>query len=319
MGHYATEEQLISLVSDMASKINIAGGTEGVSGSYTPVGTIIAYMGTTAPADHLACDGSLHQIASYPQLADFFYENFGASNYFGGNGTTTFAVPDLRGEFLRGTGTNSHTNQGSGANVGTHQDATEHRVLIANDAGVYVTYNATAIVNEDSELPSENKYVESNSATTGASPDYKPYTSRPTNTSILWCIKAIDFKAPAGMVVYSEQEHIVSQWITGEAVYEKTIVDTTPLTTQANTRLSYEISTTIPNIKELVALTGYLYVGSSVIYGLNAYKCSADGRTLAVMYSTFYVPSTGKFMLQVNGVESTTINKIVLNAYYNKN
>ena len=39
-----------------------------------------------------------------------------------GDGVTTFKVPNLLGEFLRGTGTNSYTNQGSGANVGVHQD-----------------------------------------------------------------------------------------------------------------------------------------------------------------------------------------------------
>ena len=89
-----------------------------------PTGSIIPYMGTSAPENYLICDGTTYNIADYQKLADHIKANFGSYNKFGGDGTTTFAVPDLRGEFLRGSGTNSHTNQGNGAAVGTHQNAT---------------------------------------------------------------------------------------------------------------------------------------------------------------------------------------------------
>ena len=95
MSKYATKEQLISIVQDMASKISVP--TIGIGGGYAPIGTIISYMGVTAPQDYLACDGSVYNISAYPDLADFIESQFGSKNYFGGNGTTTFGVPTLTG------------------------------------------------------------------------------------------------------------------------------------------------------------------------------------------------------------------------------
>lgn len=95
MSKYATKEQLISIVQDMASKISVP--TIGIGGGYAPIGTIISYMGVTAPQDYLACDGSVYNISAYTDLADFIESQFGSKNYFGGNGTTTFGVPTLTG------------------------------------------------------------------------------------------------------------------------------------------------------------------------------------------------------------------------------
>ena len=61
----------------------------------TPVGEIIRTVGNETPKHYLACDGSVYNIADYPHLAQYFKDNFGISNAFGGDGTTTFAVPDL--------------------------------------------------------------------------------------------------------------------------------------------------------------------------------------------------------------------------------
>lgn len=95
MSKYATKEQLISIVQDMASKISVP--TIGIGGGYAPIGTVISYMGVTAPQDYLACDGSTYNISAYSDLADFFESQFGSKNYFGGDGVTTFGVPTLTG------------------------------------------------------------------------------------------------------------------------------------------------------------------------------------------------------------------------------
>lgn len=226
MGKYATKEQLTALVADMASKINIASGTQGVSGSYVPIGCIEAFMGVEAPPDFLVCDGSLHSIASYPQLADHFYEQFGASNHFGGNGTTTFAVPDLRGEFLRGTGTNSHTNQGDGEDVGDHQDATDVPHVCSSGNNIMVWGTIQAHNYDKAEESSSRKIV---SATAGADSNVSNYTVRPTNTSVLWCIKAIDEKIQpgGGGIDYSTEEQDTGlKWIDGKPIYQKTVTGT---------------------------------------------------------------------------------------------
>ena len=64
----------------------------------TPVGEIIRTIGNETPKHYLMCDGSTHNIADYPYLAQYFKDTFGAINVFGGDGTTTFGVPDYTTE-----------------------------------------------------------------------------------------------------------------------------------------------------------------------------------------------------------------------------
>lgn len=64
----------------------------------TPVGEIIRTIGNKTPKHYLMCDGSTHNIADYPYLAQYFKDTFGAINVFGGDGTTTFGVPDYTTE-----------------------------------------------------------------------------------------------------------------------------------------------------------------------------------------------------------------------------
>ncbi|MBR1718044.1 MAG: tail fiber protein, partial [Bacilli bacterium] len=156
---------------------------------------IINYMGTIVPDHYLECDGKAYKISDYPILAEHIKTNFGSYNYFGGDGTTTFAVPDLRGEFLRGSGTNSHSDQGNGANVGTHQDATGvNHIFTGSDAQTYMRMtNYSSGINFDSHLSAnENgKYVNMQSSNFGTYPngDTTLYTSRPTNTSVMYAIR----------------------------------------------------------------------------------------------------------------------------------
>jgi len=62
-----------------------------------PPGMINAFAGTTAPAGYLMCDGSAVSRVTYADLFAVIGTTYGV-----GNGTTTFNVPDLRGEFIRG-------------------------------------------------------------------------------------------------------------------------------------------------------------------------------------------------------------------------
>lgn len=88
-----------------------------------PVGTVISFMGTSAPEDYLVCDGAEYPIGDYPDLAEHFRQQFGAAGHFGGDGENTFAVPDLRNLFLRGYHCGAEE-QLSGE-VGEKQKATE--------------------------------------------------------------------------------------------------------------------------------------------------------------------------------------------------
>lgn len=69
-------------------------GPQGPDGN--PIGSIISYLGNEPPKGYLVCDGKEYQIADHSQLAAFFEKEFGSKNHFGGDGTSTFAVPDFR-------------------------------------------------------------------------------------------------------------------------------------------------------------------------------------------------------------------------------
>lgn len=192
----------------------------------TPVGEIISYMGNTVPANYLACDGSEYNISDYQELANHFIKEFGSVNYFGGDGATTFAVPDLRGEFLRGTGT-AERNTGTGAAVGTHQDATSHVYIQHN------TYDNICIQSKESEVKPENvdtlhtnvektgRYWSRNGTFSGNG--NASYTSRPTNTSVLYCIKYKPTYFATDGHTYSYEERRVGTWVDGKPLYEKTV------------------------------------------------------------------------------------------------
>lgn len=165
--------------------------------SGVPTGNVISQMGNEAPTGYLICDGTTYNISDYPILANYIKDQFGSYNYFGGDGQTTFAVPDLRGEFLRGTDTATR-NTGTGAAVGVHQNPTQH---INSYIGNYGKQMYSTIKAGDGSLYNANmdKGFSGNTGmivingTYGTNSSYSTisttYTSRPTNTSVLYCIK----------------------------------------------------------------------------------------------------------------------------------
>lgn len=60
------------------------------------VGQIMAVAFGRAPENWALCNGQLVSVAQYQALFSLI------GTYFGGNGTTTFALPDLRGRTIRG-------------------------------------------------------------------------------------------------------------------------------------------------------------------------------------------------------------------------
>lgn len=185
-GYITVQEIGRQITIDPVEHINTTQGIEDA-----PVGHIISHMGNNAPAHYLICDGTEYTIEEYPDLAQHFINEFGSVNYFGGDGTTTFAVPDLRGEFLRGSGTATR-DTGSGADVGEHQDGTQHiNFRLGSGTGhPVVSSNSTLnITNKDKSIgqTSGERFGSNGSSTSNTTDDY--YTSRPTNTSVLYCIK----------------------------------------------------------------------------------------------------------------------------------
>lgn len=71
------------------------------SGLGNPTGAVIAFAGGAIPDGYLLCDGSAVRRSLYDNLFDVIGCDFGD-----GNGNTTFNLPDLRGEFIRGLDNN---------------------------------------------------------------------------------------------------------------------------------------------------------------------------------------------------------------------
>lgn len=202
------------------------GGNIAVTG-YVPLGTLLPFYGETAPDFFLACDGSTYNKADYPELANHLLSLTYNTPYVVDGDDTKFKVPDLRGEFIRGTGTNSRTSQGSGADVGEHQNATVHNNIHGEygNNSIGLTIDSQRITNGDNVTYNANtlKYITLNGTYTPSSaiyPDY--YTSRPTNTSVLFCIAYKDIYSNP-MNDYSTDEKVVGTWIDGKPLYQKTI------------------------------------------------------------------------------------------------
>ncbi len=73
------------------------GSAWGGLASGVPVGTILAHAANTPPSGFLECNGSNISRSTYATLFSTISTTFGV-----GDGSSTFALPDLRGQFIRG-------------------------------------------------------------------------------------------------------------------------------------------------------------------------------------------------------------------------
>jgi microcystin-dependent protein len=74
------------------------GGGQGFDGAEATLGDVVAFAGDFTPTGYLPADGRLLNISDYISL----FEVLGTT--YGGNGVTTFALPDLDGRTIIGTG-----------------------------------------------------------------------------------------------------------------------------------------------------------------------------------------------------------------------
>lgn len=259
----------------------------------TPVGEIINYMGTAAPVNYLVCDGTEYNISDYPYLTQHFIDHFGTVNYFGGDGTDTFAVPDLRGEFLRGTGTASR-NTGTGSDVGTHQNGTSHiaaRINQTNDMIIGGPFQTETIYSNCDTTTQANRARYIRLSQEGNFVETKTYTTRPTNTAIMFCIKYQPTYFMSTQATYSYGEKQIGTWVDGKPLYEKTInFEVLP---NADTGT---VSHGIENVDEIWIYDGYVKDLNSALrlqtghshtqYVQNSWNCSVDKTSVAFTTGT---------------------------------
>jgi len=153
-----------------------------------PVGMVAPFAGTAAPSGWLECDGSAISRTTYSDLFTALGTLYGV-----GDGSTTFNLPDLRGQFLRGwnhgAGTDpdaaSRTDRGDGTtgdNVGTKQ-ADENKSHTHITSGDFWRRPATDYVISLSTGTWDNLTTDPETSASGGN------ESRPKNVSVMFCIK----------------------------------------------------------------------------------------------------------------------------------
>ena len=288
----------------------------------TPVGEIISYMGTVAPANYLICDGAEYPIAEYPYLTQHFTNNFGSVNFFGGDGETTFAVPDLRGEFLRGTGANSHVatisggrtyKEGSGQGVGTHGASTSIPFIWnyrTQNTILMETFNSSKSDNKpegmDATISGSSRSSLYANSTKNTLSSIIPivFSVRPTNTAVLYCIKYRPTYFSQVQHTYSLEERRVGTWIDGKPLYEKTV----DFGAMPNSAISVSKDHGIEHVKRIWISGGHTYSMSNA-------NCSpiSNANPHSEGCWTFWV-NTNQISCQV-GMDRSNLNALVILHY----
>lgn len=166
-----------------------------------PVGTVIARLSNVPPIGFLECDGAEINRSAYSAL----YGVIGAFTHWG-NGTTTFNLPDYRGEFLRGWDHGRGADDGRG--LGSRQIGTAYIGSGAGQRTGIVNFGRWWEVNAlgyDLDISPQNGHpvhiFTTNGAVNGpftahgvhfsgvAVPNWDFARTRPRNRSIMYCIK----------------------------------------------------------------------------------------------------------------------------------
>ena len=140
----------------------------------TPAGAITAFAMSTAPSGWLKCNGQAVSRTTYAALFSAIGTTYGS-----GDGTTTFTLPDLRGEFIRGW------DDSRGVDSGRTMGSTQADELESHDHGFTnflapdgVGGSRWAFTNNDNQGTSALR----TDATGGTE-------TRPRNVALNYCIK----------------------------------------------------------------------------------------------------------------------------------
>ena len=176
----------------------VATGGGGSGGGGMEIGTIYAHGGSAAPIGSLVCDGSAISRTDYADLFAAIGTTWGV-----GDGSTTFNVPDLRGAFVRGTGshgseTMADSNPFAGPAVGAFEDdqmqqitgSFRSRAFVDSASGMVSVVNGSPNLrpNDASNNSSDVTLDSANSTAQGGARTGDE--TRPFAAGVLYCIKA---------------------------------------------------------------------------------------------------------------------------------
>ena len=112
-----------------------------VTSDISDVGKVCAFARNSAPSGYLKCNGAAISRTSYATLFAAIGTTFGA-----GDGSTTFNIPDLRGEFVRGW--DDYRGIDTGRALGSWQDGQNlshtHTATVSSDAHTHTWSGTTS-------------------------------------------------------------------------------------------------------------------------------------------------------------------------------
>jgi microcystin-dependent protein len=135
-----------------------------------PAGAIMPFAMNGAPTGWLAADGTAVSRSTYATLFAAIATTYGV-----GDGSTTFNVPDLRGYFVRGTGTNS-----DGTASGTFAAKQADELKSHTHTYTFKTTTGGSLAGGD---PNSVGNTTVNTGATGGT------ETRPRNIAMFYCIK----------------------------------------------------------------------------------------------------------------------------------
>ena len=176
-----------------------------------PVGAVFCLAVSAVPSGYLECAGGAVSRTTYAALFAVIATNYGA-----GNGSSTFNVPDLRGEFVRGYdhGRGVDSGRAIASSQSGHNNAHNHTVTVATDtkshyhnfpgddqldtfsgiAGWTTSYDGTKAYDANSQLSGTGKMWRTNTKDTNHNhtatcDNTGGNEARPRNVAMMYVIK----------------------------------------------------------------------------------------------------------------------------------
>ncbi len=163
-----------------------------------PAGAVMPFAMNSAPAGWLAADGAaVNRVGTYAALFAAIDTTYGA-----GDDSTTFNLPDLRGYFVRGFGTNadlvesgtfgtkqahalnSHTHTATTASAGSHSHTTTGRYMSIDGGTNASGFGGPGTYPYRQDVNAAGAHTHTVTVT-----DTGGTETRPANIALLYCIK----------------------------------------------------------------------------------------------------------------------------------
>jgi microcystin-dependent protein len=167
--------------------------------NFVPAGAVMPFAGTTAPTGWLKCSGQAVSRTTYATLFAYIGTTYGS-----GDNTTTFNLPDLRAEFIRGLDDGRMVDNGRAIGSAQGDLIRKHKHNTSNsDCQDYTSVNGLAAgqrfntwcdtngVNWNGYAPltGDGTHGEQTGSGGGTSIGVVGEETRPRNIAMLYCIK----------------------------------------------------------------------------------------------------------------------------------